>query len=151
MCPDPRGGSARVHARAGQRGMTLIELMIVVALLAILGSIAVPSYQSYVTKARRADARGALTNAAQMLERCSTENPTTGYATAACTAGFPFNSENGHYRLTLSPAPTVSAYTLLAAPVVGSAQASDTPCATFTLTQSGQRGVTGTLTAAQCW
>ncbi|MFZ2649903.1 MAG: type IV pilin protein [Burkholderiaceae bacterium] len=135
------------------RGMTLIELMIVVALIALLGSIAVPSYQSYVMKARRADARGALTNAAQRLERFATENATTGYSTASLgDAGvYPNKSENGHYDLTLSPAPGIAAYTLRATPVPGSAQAADTACGTFTLTQSGLRGVTGTLPAAQCW
>jgi type IV pilus assembly protein PilE len=135
----------------GGRGMTLIELMIVVSVIAILGMIAVPSYQSYVMKARRADARGALTNAAQMLERCSTENPTTGYATPACTAGYPFNSENRHYRISLAAGTTASAYTLRAAPAAGGSQTND-PCGTYTLTQSGKRDVTGgTLTMAQCW
>jgi type IV pilus assembly protein PilE len=153
MFPDKRTSRRRI-ARA-QRGMTLIELMIVVAVVAILGMIAVPSYQSYVTKARRADARGALTNAAQMLERFATENPTTGYSTATLGGNsndvYPNKSENGHYNLTMAPAPGVSTFTLRATPVPGSAQAGD-PCGTFTLTQSGKREVTGgSLTAAQCW
>ena len=140
------------RARTSLRGMTLIELMIVVAVIALLGSIAVPSYQAYVTKARRADARGALTNAAQMLERFATENPTTGYSTATLGTGgvYPDKSESRHYNLSLV-APAVSTYTLRATPVPGSSQAGD-PCGTFTLTHGGKRDVTGgSLTGAQCW
>jgi type IV pilus assembly protein PilE len=160
MCPDPIGGASRAPARAGQRGMTLIELMIVVVLIAILGSIAVPSYQSYVMKARRADARGALTNAAQMLERFSTENASTGYSTATLSdSASPgpsvvsrITSENGHYTLSFAAGqPTVSTFVLEAARAGG--QAGDT-CGTFTLNQRGLRGVkagTTTKTAAECW
>ena len=145
--------SSRAGAPCGAtRGMTLIELMIVVALIAILGSIAVPSYQSYVMKARRADARGALTNAAQMMERCSTENPSTGYSTAACTAGYPRASENGHYTIAPSADPEVSTYTLRATPV--GSQAVDA-CGKFTLTHTGKRDVLvpagSNKTWADCW
>lgn len=142
------GDCVLLRPRARQGGMTLIELMIVVAVIALLGGIAIPSYQGYVMKARRAEARGALTNAAQRLERCSTENASTGYSTAACTADYPFNSENGHYRLTLVAG--VSTYTLTATPVAGGSQAHD-PCGAYTLTQTGRRDVTGSLAMAQCW
>jgi type IV pilus assembly protein PilE len=135
-----------------QHGLTLIELMIVVAVVAALGMIAVPSYQSYVTKARRADARGALTNAAQMLERFATERAATGYAGATLGSGGVYRntSENGHYTLSFAAPPTTSAYTLRAVPTVGGSQVND-PCGTFTLTQTGKRGVTGSLSSAQCW
>jgi type IV pilus assembly protein PilE len=138
--------------------MTLIELMIVVAVVALLGGIAIPSYQAYVMKARRADARAALTNTAQRLERFATENPTTGYSTAQVsdtvsnpvdpTVVYRQTSENGHYRLTLAAG--VSTYTLTATPVAAGSQAHD-PCGAYTLTQSGKRDVTGSLTMAQCW
>jgi type IV pilus assembly protein PilE len=159
------GASHPVALRRRQSGMTLIELMIVVGVLAILASIAVPSYQTYVMKARRADARAALTTAAQMLERYSTENPTTGYSTAKLsnTAGpnvvYRGSSENQHYNIgfvtaaadtafIVSPV-TASAYLMKAIPV--GPQAAD-PCGSFTLRQDGRRGVVGgSLTDAQCW
>lgn len=145
--------TAMVAPRQSAHGMTLIELMIVVALLAILGSIAIPSYQSYVQKARRADARGALTNAAQMLERYATENASKGYKDAVV----PATSENGHYTLTFSTPNTASAwtYTLKAEPAGSQRQDA---CGSYTLNQSGLRGVAviapphpAPLTTAQCW
>jgi type IV pilus assembly protein PilE len=127
--------------------MTLIELMIAVAVVALLGSIAVPSYQAYVMKARRADARSALTTAAQMLERYATENASAGYSTATLAGVYRTTSENGHY--TLGLARDVTTYTLSALPA-GPQQAD--ACGTFTLTQSGLRDVNGgTLTKEQCW
>ncbi len=154
MFLESNGGVASVRRRPLARGMTLIELMIVVALLAILGSIAVPSYQSYVMKARRADARGALTNAAQMLERHATENAGAGYSSATLGAGgvYPNQSESGHYGLRFSAGPAVSTYTLEAAPV--GSQIGD-PCGKFTLTQTGKRDVIvpagSSKTWADCW
>ena len=148
-----------------QNGMTLIELMIVVAVLAVIAAIAVPSYQTYVMKARRADARAALTTAAQMLERYATENAAAGYSTAKLsnTPGpdvvYRASSENSHYDIGFvaaaanttfitSPA-TASSYILKAIPA--GSQAAD-PCGSFTLTQNGTRGVIGgALTTAQCW
>ena len=55
------------------RGFTLIELMIVVAIIAIISAIAVPMYGNYVQKSRRTDAKAKLMEVAQSLERCFTQ------------------------------------------------------------------------------
>ena len=152
MCRDLHRGRARsraVSARAAQPGFTLVELMIVVAIVAILAVIVVPSYQSYVLKARRTDAKAALTTAAQMLERFATEHPKDGYKVATLgNAGVSDKSENGHYRLILVNA-GIASYTLRAEPLDGQ---SNDACKTFTLTADGTRDVVGTSkTPQECW
>lgn len=76
------------HARQTQAksaGFTLIELMIVIAILGIVVAIALPSYQDSVSKSRRADAQGVLTSFANTMERYYTTNST--YAGAGASGG----------------------------------------------------------------
>lgn len=65
----------------GQRGFTLIELMIVLVIIGIVASIAYPSYTRYVQKSVRTDAHAGLMQAASELERCYTRT----YAYSDCT------------------------------------------------------------------
>jgi len=143
--------TARLRRR---RGFTLVEVMIVVAVIALLAAVALPSYQSSVRKGRRADARASLVNTAQMMERYSTEHASSGYSTATIsTVSGPTvvarpASDNGYYQLSLTNL-AATTFTLNATPQ--GAQASD-DCGTYTLDQNGVRGVTGTThTAAECW
>lgn len=126
-------------------GFTLIELMIVVAIVAILVAIAYPSYRDQVIKTRRAEGKAALSSAAARMERCFTRY--SAYNNAACTDIFPLDSENGWYQVTTSAIDAIS-FTLSAAPQ--NAQATDdTLCGTLTLTSTGIRGHTGSGT--DCW
>jgi type IV pilus assembly protein PilE len=116
--------------------------------------VALPSYQSSVRKARRADARSSLATTAQLMERYATEHGASGYATAMLsdvagpTVVAKPASENRYYLLSFANL-TATAFTLRAVPQGG--QAGD-DCATFTLDERGVRGVVGTAhTVAECW
>ncbi len=99
-----------------QRGFTLIEVMIVVALVGILAAVAYPSYMGSIRKARRTDAENGLTQAVQRMELQFARNTTYVGAT------IPAQSPEGYYTLTLTPPgalpPGVTNYTIRATPNV---------------------------------
>jgi len=123
-----------------QRGVTLIEVMIVVVIVGILASVAYPSYTEYVERARRADGQAALLDAAQRMERCYTQNNTY----VGC--GVPANSPDGFYTLAFNPAPTATTFNITATPL-----RADTRCGVLSLTSNGSRGATGSRGAPGCW
>ena len=138
------------------KGFTLIELMIVLAIIAILVSIAYPSYQDQVRSSRRADCEGALLNLANALERFYTSNNTYATASIGNAAGdifpaqCPIDNANATYNLTIAAA-SASAYTIQATPT--GAQTGD-KCGTLTLTSTGVKNIVGAdagLTPADCW
>ncbi|MHB9101711.1 MAG: type IV pilin protein [Sulfuricella sp.] len=130
-------------------GFTLIELMITVAVIGILAAIAYPSYQDSIRKSRRADAKSALLNAAQSMEKFYTEN--SKYTGATVGTVVPASSTDGYYTLSFSVAPSAAAYTLQAAPTTKGNQGAD-KCGNFTLSSTGVKGVnSGTLGVADCW
>jgi type IV pilus assembly protein PilE len=133
------------------QGVTLIELMIVIVVIGILASIAVPSYRNYVTRAQRTDAMSALLRVAAAQEKFYLQNNT--YASTALLddappAGLGINgTENGWYTLAITGADLTRAFTVTATPVGGGAQATDTHCASFSLTSAGAKSATN----SDCW
>jgi len=129
------------------RGLTLIELVVTVAIIAILATIAIPSYERYVSKARRAEAKGALLDLATHLERYYADNRTYTGATVVGMLGSAL-TEHGDYTLTIESL-TANAYTIVAQP--GGRQLGD-DCGSFMLTSIGSKSVKdGSLSSDKCW
>jgi type IV pilus assembly protein PilE len=114
-------------------GFTLVELLIVVAIVGILALVAVPAYQDSVIKGRRADARVALNQLAQRLERCYTQYGA--YDADECDIESPFDSPEGFY--SVSFVADATSYTVTAEPQ--GAQVKDVKCGTLGLTSLGER------------
>lgn len=126
-----------------KRGFTLIELMIVVAIIAILAAIAAPFYGEHVRKGKRADGMAALTNTAQRLERCFTQHNTYKGETCPENADV-IESENGYYKIKIVQDAT--SYTLTA-----ESNFTDERCGDLVLEHTGERKVTGSSSVAYCW
>jgi type IV pilus assembly protein PilE len=145
-----------------QSGFTLIELMITVAIVAILAGIAYPSYRDQVRRSNRAEARSALLQVQVAQEKFFLQNNRyAGAATAAGSVtelnnapttvspgvpglGIPSVTPRGHYTITLVR-PTNTEFTARAT-ATGS-QASDTACAVLTINHLGVR----TPSTDNCW
>ena len=133
--------------RGNLRGFTLVELMIVVAIVGILGAISMSFYGNYVTDANRTDGRMALTQTATSLEKCKALY--SAYNSANCNVALPVTSDEGLYTVAAT-AISGASFLLTATPVAGAYQAGDTDCTTLTLTSSGIEGGTG-ANVGKCW
>jgi len=141
--------------KANHQGFTLIELMIVVAIVAILAAIAYPSYLGYVKRGSRAEAKAALFENMQFLERNFTVsnkyNETSG-GDAIDTASLPAQQtppSPATAKFTLEVDPEASTYTLTATPT--GAMSGD-ECGVFIIDQAGAKSLDdATLSVAECW
>lgn len=153
---EPQGPPVRGRRPpGGAPGFTLIELMIVIVVLAILVSIAYPTYQDQMNKARRSAAITALSEMANLQEQFYADN--FRYTTTVALLPYSTTSEGGDYALSVSAVGTnPPSYTVRAMVVAGSAQDGDTDCWRLELDSNGtkrsynQSG--GETTAnAGCW
>lgn len=135
-----------------QKGMSLIELMIVVSIIGILSAIAYPSYTQYVQRGNRAEARSILLETTQFLERNYTlanryDQTSAGVAITSSTLPFQQSPKSGtaKYNVTVN-FPDTETFTLSAAPT--GVMAGDA-CGTLTLTNTGTQGAGGSV--AECW
>jgi len=146
--------------RKRQAGMTLMELMIVIMVVAILGTIALNSYRRYMLRAQRSDATTSLLQLQSQQEKHFLQYgvyvTTTGDITKAHSAGglglAATTSQRGYYDLAVSS--TTTGYTASATPVSGGGQADDKDCASFSITESGTKTAlksSGTDNTNQCF
>jgi type IV pilus assembly protein PilE len=152
---------------AGMRpaGFTLIELVIVIVIVSILASIALPAYQDSMRKGRRADAKAGLMDAANRQERFMLDR--SAYTKDMKNLGFgddPAISEEGYYSIDVDETATAAlcgyafdpndnappCYVLTATPLAGEAQADDARCTKFSLNSSGAKAAEGSA-ASECW
>jgi type IV pilus assembly protein PilE len=137
------------------RGFTLIELMIAVAIVGVLGAIALPSYNSYVTRGKRAEARNALMDIAARQQRWYSDN--NQYTATIGNGGLEVKdpcadiagtqTETCKYTITIGGvAGTNQAFSLTATPV-----GDDPECGNLTLNHTGTKGETGTGVVQDCW
>ncbi|HSW05752.1 type IV pilin protein [Aquabacterium sp.] len=132
-------------SRRQATGFTLIELMIAVAIVAIIGAVAMPSYLSSVRKGRRADATDAASAVMQAQERWRANNPS--YTTSFSSLNVGSSTSSGYYTMALS-AVSGTGYTLSYTPVASKGQNNDTGCTALVVTVSGG---SPTFTPATCW
>lgn len=129
------------------KGFTLIELMIVVAIVGILGMIAIPQYNNYMQRSGRGDAYKALGNMVDKQEHYVLRNNAASYTNDVNLVGGE-DTEFGYYKLSIVSA-DASGYVLQAKAVVGGPQENDmegvVDCSTLTLSNTGAK------TPIDCW
>lgn len=132
-------------------GFTLIELMITVAIVAVLMAIAVESYDFAMVKTRRGAAKGCLLQDAQYMERFYTTNFAYDKDTGGNDVELPGCSSDvdDYYEVSLQSTATKT-YKLQAIPQ-GHQATADAKCGTLTVNQAGQKTVSGTAAVSDCW
>lgn len=145
MKPPAEAAQRRQLKRRHQRGVTLIELVVVAAAIAVLAAIAMPTYRSHVLRAQRTEARAALLALATAQEKFHLQ--CRHYATAldpgkdsdcvAASLDFPIASERGYYAIRITSA-DARGWTAESWPA-GPPQSADRPCQRFGLASSGRK------------
>lgn len=130
------------------KGFTLIEVMIVVAIIGILAAVAYPSYLDYIIRANRSAAQSFMLELASKQERYVLDKRSY-YSGAASVLLVPPNEVSRNYTVTVINV-AATTYTIEAVPQ-GNQATKDTKCATLTLDQAGSKGISGTGSVSECW
>jgi type IV pilus assembly protein PilE len=140
------------------RGVTLVELMVVVAVIGTLAAIAVPTYRRYLIRSQRSEAKIALMQLQTAQEKFYLQNNAYTNNITNATNGTPpglglqATSETGKYDIAITTFPADGqSYTATASPRTGGGQTDDTQCVNFTINERGTRGVSGPSGSEFCW
>lgn len=126
-------------------GFTLIEVMIVVAIIGILAAVAYPSYVDHLARSNRAEGQRELLRIANLQEQYFVESRVyTNDMTNLNLGASPFVTEHGHYSIAATFS-SANATFILTASAQGAQASNDTGCTTLTITNTGKKGPTG------CW
>jgi type IV pilus assembly protein PilE len=142
-----------------RRGFTLLEIMIVVAIIGILASIAYPSYMRQIIQSQRTDARTAIFNIAQQQEEFFVQNMQyapdlqTLYGGAAAIASVPSPEQEYNVTIQAGCGNPCMTYTITATPAAGSTQARDEQCASMSVNNLGLKTALddGGAASTVCW
>ena len=137
--------------RMQQRGFTLTEILIVIAIVALLAALAIPSYQSSIQKSRRSDAQIALTQAATLQEQYYFANNSYADTAAALGINGQWLSPEGYYQVAIVAANS-SQYSLSATAINSGSQWQDGSCRVFTLSSLGEKAAVDEQSqVSDCW
>ena len=142
-----------VPARSLQAGFTLIELVIAMAVLTLLVTMAYPSYLEHMNKVRRADALGPLLDVVSRQEQYMLDHKQyAGNMTQLGFAANPYITPEGFYSVAVVTAGcgTSPCYRFTATPVSGKAQANDAKCTSLSINSAGSKTATGSA-STKCW
>ncbi|HJV80019.1 type IV pilin protein [Noviherbaspirillum sp.] len=138
----------RTTRALSDRGFTLIELMIALAIVGIIAAIAYPSYTRNVTKSNRSAAESFMMSLANKEEQYLLDSRQY-TATVTDLLAVPTDVMR-NYTVTITTVAAPPSYTITATPT-GGQLTSDTSCGTLTLTQDGTKGVSGSAAVSSCW
>jgi len=129
------------------RGITLIELMIVVIIVGILMAVAFPNYRAYVERAKRSEAKAALLQCAVNQEKWYLQRQE--FTTNLAELGFksPFKTDSGAYQLTVATTDKFENFTCTTTYLEGGAEAAK--CSTLAIDSTGNK--TSTPPGSNCW
>jgi len=134
------------NAYQKMRGVTLLELMIVVVIIGIMAAIAYPNYRDFAARAKRNEAKAILLEIAQNQERFYLQNSTYGTLSQLGYAGDTITTDTVSYDVTIAPPPDASNFTAVATFKLGGSEAAK--CLTFTV---DGRGSQTSLPDTTCW
>jgi len=137
-----------------ERGVTLFELLIVLAVVGVIAAFALPTYRQQMRRVHRADAMTALLQlqSAEESHYLRHDSYTAGISEAPPTGlGLAAGSASNKYALSVVVAADGQSYIATATPTSAGGQAEDSECLAFSIDARGQRAISGMGDARRCW